>query len=95
MIKIAKKRTTLPMRLQLPGPDALHLVRSKCETVLRDAEKWEALSRSTSADDADLEFPLKVGPPLCRELVLGICWSYGRSLELIASLLPYMYLPCD
>lgn len=62
MIKIAKEND-LPMRLQL-GPDALHLVRSKCETVLKDAEKWEALSRSTSADDADLSFLSKLGPAL-------------------------------
>jgi hypothetical protein len=49
------------MRLPL-GVDALHIVRFKCATVLKDAEQWEALSQSTVADDADLSFFAKLGP---------------------------------
>jgi len=60
MIKISKENE-LPMRLQL-GPDALHIVRFKCATVLKDAEQWEALSQSTLADDADPSFLAKLGP---------------------------------
>jgi NAD(P)-dependent dehydrogenase (short-subunit alcohol dehydrogenase family) len=60
MIKISKAKNP-PMRLQL-GPDALHVIRFKCATVLKDAEEWEALSQSTVADDADPAFLAKLGP---------------------------------
>lgn len=60
IIKISKEADP-PMRLPL-GVDALHIVRFKCATVLKDAEQWEALSQSTVADDADLSFFAKLGP---------------------------------
>jgi len=60
MIEISKASDP-PMRLQL-GPDALHIVRFKCATVLNDAKEWEALSQSTVADDADPAFLAKLGP---------------------------------
>jgi len=65
MIEISKAKDP-PMRLQL-GPDALHVVRFKCATVLKDAEEWEALSQSTVADDADLSFLAKLGPVTIRK----------------------------
>jgi len=65
MIKISKSSDP-PMRIQL-GPDALHVVRFKCATVLKDAEEWEELSRSTVADDADPAFLEKLSPVTIRK----------------------------
>jgi len=65
MIQISKSNDP-PMRLQL-GTDALHVVRFKCATILKDAEEWEALSQSTVADDADPEFLAKLGPVTIRK----------------------------
>jgi hypothetical protein len=65
MIEISKAKDP-PMRLQL-GPDALHVVRFKCATVLKDAEEWETLSQSTVADDADPSFLVKLGPVTIRK----------------------------
>ena len=65
MIEISKVNDP-PMRLQL-GPDALHVIRFKCETVLKDSERWEALSQSTVAEDADPAFLAKLGPVTIRK----------------------------
>jgi len=55
-----------PLRLPL-GPDSLHVVRFKCETVLKDAKDWEALSMSTLADDSNPDFISKLGPATLRK----------------------------
>ena len=65
MMKITKVPDP-PIRLQL-GPDALYVVRFKCDGVLREAEKWEELSKSTVADDADTSYLDKLGPATMRK----------------------------
>ncbi|KIM84972.1 hypothetical protein PILCRDRAFT_817812 [Piloderma croceum F 1598] len=66
-IKVAKALITIakaddpPMRLLL-GADTLHMIRFKCQTLLKDANDWEALSVSVLADDSDPEFLSKLGP---------------------------------
>ena len=65
MIKISKVADP-PIRLQL-GPDALYVVRLKCQNVLQDAEEWEELSNSTVADDADMSHLEKLGPVTTRK----------------------------
>lgn len=42
-------------------------IRFKCETLLKDAKDWEALSVSISADDHDPEFLSKLGPATRKE----------------------------
>jgi len=50
-----------PLRLAL-GSDSLHILRSKCETVLKDAKEWEVLTMSALADDYDPNYIAKLGP---------------------------------
>lgn len=63
---IVSKVDDPPLRLPI-GADALHVIRFKCASVVHDAEKWEALSLSTTADDADQSFFKKLGPATLRK----------------------------
>lgn len=60
MIAISKADDP-PIRLPL-GPDALHIMRFKCASMLKDGDDWEALSLSVLADDADPNYIAKMGP---------------------------------